>query len=266
MSINSDLLMLIHDEDTVRGMEVMQSGTHVLVDRLGVPSEIACELLGKFGPSCICNIVGAIKTAKYLGLGPDDNVVTIATDSYDRYPSVSQALYARNGGKPTDDQLEMWAKSVFLGASLGEIVDLNQPGQHERLQQMKADLWTRFGYSAGVHPPDGRPGILGRRVRQDQGDRPADRRGAWGNITDQEIDRGLDWIRRIFTDFGSVFIRLIRQIRGLLSLTHRNPLLPKTGQTGKPFETMHGCRVQCLPATQRRPTTFPPLVNHPMTN
>ncbi|MFM7175306.1 MAG: pyridoxal-5'-phosphate-dependent protein subunit beta, partial [Caldilinea sp.] len=95
-----------------------------------------------------CNIVGAIKTAKYLGLGPEDNVVTVATDSYDRYPSVSELLYTRNGGRPSDDQLEMWAKSVFLGASLGEIVDLTQNGQQARLQRMKADLWTRFGYSA----------------------------------------------------------------------------------------------------------------------
>jgi len=112
-----------------------------------VPSDVACQLYGKFGPSCICNIIGAIKTAKYLGLGPEDNVVTIATDSYDRYPSVSEALYERNGGKPTDDQLEMWAKSVFLGATLGEIIDLNTGGHHERLQQMKLDLWTKFGYS-----------------------------------------------------------------------------------------------------------------------
>lgn len=145
---NTDLLMLVHDEDTVRGMEVMQSATHVLVNRLGVPSDVACHLYGKFGPSCVCNIVGAIKTAKYLGLGPDDNVVTIATDSYDRYPSVSEALYARVGGKPSDDQLEQWAKSVFLGASLGEIIDLNQPGQHRRLQAMKESLWPRFGYDA----------------------------------------------------------------------------------------------------------------------
>lgn len=145
---NTDLLMLVHDEDTVRGMEVIQSGTHILIDRLGVPGDAACQLWGKFGPSCICNIIGAIKTAKYLGLGPEDNVVTIATDSYDRYPSVSEALYERNGGKPTDDQLEMWAKSVFLGASLGEIIDLTTGGHHERLQQMKLDLWTKFGYSA----------------------------------------------------------------------------------------------------------------------
>jgi cysteine synthase len=91
---NTDMLMLIHDEDTVRGMEVMQSGTRVLVDRLGVASDVACHLFGKFGPSCICNIVGAIKTAKYLGLGSQDNVVTIATDSYDRYPSVSRRSMA----------------------------------------------------------------------------------------------------------------------------------------------------------------------------
>ena len=144
---NTDLLMLINDEDTVRGMEVVQSGAHMLADRLGVPADVARSLADKFGPSCICNIVGAIKTAKYLGLGPEDNVVTIATDSYDRYPSVSQALYGRNNGRPDDDQLEMWAKGVFLGASLGEIVDLTQAGQQQRLHQMKTDLWTRFGYS-----------------------------------------------------------------------------------------------------------------------
>jgi cysteine synthase len=145
---NTDLLMLIPDEETVRGMEVLQRGTHILVDRLGVDSALACELYGKFGPSCVCNVIGAIKTAKYLGLGPNDNVVTIATDSYDRYPSVSQALYQRNNGIPNDDQLEMWAKSAFLGASLGEIVNLNEPGQHVRMQRMKEALWTRFGYES----------------------------------------------------------------------------------------------------------------------
>ena len=144
----TDLLMLVHDEETVYGMEVIQSGTDLLVERLGLPAAVAAELRGKFGPSCICNIIGAIKTAKYLGLGSQDNIVTIATDSYDRYGSVSESLYRRNGGKPTADQLEMWAKSVFLGATLGEIIDLHQSGQHPRLQQLKLDLWSGFGYEA----------------------------------------------------------------------------------------------------------------------
>ena len=147
---NTDLLMLINDEETVQGMEVAQSGTETLVDRLGLKSQEAQALQGKFGPSCICNIVGSIKTAKYLGLGPQDNVVTIATDSYDRYPSVSADLYQRNGGRPDMDTLEAWAKAVFLGASIGEIIDLKRPGEHDRLQTMKRDLWTRFGYSADL--------------------------------------------------------------------------------------------------------------------
>ena len=144
---NTDLLMLINDEEAVQGMEVMQSGTDALVERLGVGKAEAEALHGKFGPSCICNIIGAIKTAKVLELGPQDNVVTIATDSYDRYPSVSSELYQRHGGRPDVDTLEMWAKAVFLGASLGETIDVNRQGEHARLQKMKQDLWTRFGYS-----------------------------------------------------------------------------------------------------------------------
>ena len=147
---NTDLLMLINDEETVQGMEVIQSGTNALVERLGVGQEKAQALKGKFGPSCVCNIIGAIKTAKFLNLGPQDNVVTVATDSYDRYPSVSNELYQRHGVRPDMDTLEMWAKALFLGASLGETNDLNRPGEHARLQKMKQDLWTRFGYSREV--------------------------------------------------------------------------------------------------------------------
>ncbi len=145
---NTDLLMLVNDEETVQGMEAVQSGTEVLAERIGVDPMEAQALRGKFGPSSICNIIGAVKTAKYLGLGPQDNVVTVATDSYDRYPSVSNELYDRHGGKPDEDTLEMWAKAAFLGASLGETIDLNRPGEKTRLQNMKRDLWTRFGYSS----------------------------------------------------------------------------------------------------------------------
>lgn len=42
----------------------------------------------KLGISACANIIAAIKTAKYYGFGPEDNVVTVATDSISRYHSV----------------------------------------------------------------------------------------------------------------------------------------------------------------------------------
>ena len=36
----------------------------------------------------MCNVLGAIKTAKFYGFGKNDTVVTICTDAIDRYHSV----------------------------------------------------------------------------------------------------------------------------------------------------------------------------------
>jgi cysteine synthase len=143
--LNTDYVMLIHDDDTVRGVKVIQDGAIMLSERLGVPAEATCNLWGKFGMSGIGNIIGAIKTAKLLGLGPDDNVVTVATDSFDRYPSVMEDLVARAG--PADDAtLEQWASSIFLGATTEEILDTRSDAEKKRLDEMKREMWTNFGY------------------------------------------------------------------------------------------------------------------------
>ena len=55
------------------------------------------RLRGLFGISTICNIIGTIRVARFLGLGPRDNVVTLATDGFDRYPSVLANLAERMG-------------------------------------------------------------------------------------------------------------------------------------------------------------------------
>ncbi|MDQ7030553.1 MAG: pyridoxal-phosphate dependent enzyme [Ardenticatenia bacterium] len=144
--LTTDYVMLVHDEETLRGTKVLQDGTEVLVDALGVPRDQAEALCGHFGPSGVCNIIGAIKTAKLLGLGPDDNVVTVATDGFDRYPSVMRDLEARWGRAITADDLEMWAKATFLGATTHEVLDVRSAEAKQRLHKMKKALWTRFGY------------------------------------------------------------------------------------------------------------------------
>ncbi len=144
--LTTDYVMLIHDDDSVKGLKVLQDGTDVLVERLGVPREVAESFKDLFGISSVCNIIGAIKTAKMLGLGKGDNVVTIATDGFDRYPSVMEDLEKRRG-PIDDDRLEVWARGIFRGATTEEVLDVRPREQKNRLFRMKADLWTRFGYS-----------------------------------------------------------------------------------------------------------------------
>jgi cysteine synthase A len=73
-------------------------GLAYLRDRKGVP-EAVLATLAHFGFSAICNVISAIKLAKHLGLGPDEAVITIATDGAALYPSErAKTLERRFGG------------------------------------------------------------------------------------------------------------------------------------------------------------------------
>ena len=82
--LTTDFVMVIHDDDCVVGLELVERMAQTGMTNLpGMP-----HLRGVFGVSGICNILGAIRLARHLQLGPEDNVVTVATDGFDRYPSV----------------------------------------------------------------------------------------------------------------------------------------------------------------------------------
>jgi cysteine synthase len=87
---NMDTLMCIDDLECKMGLQLLaeDGARQVLVDRYGVDQAAADSLASVFGISAICNILGAIKTAKYYDYGPDDLIVTVATDSLDRYYSI----------------------------------------------------------------------------------------------------------------------------------------------------------------------------------
>ena len=143
--LTTDFLILIEDEETVQGLKVIHDGTSVLT-KMGVDPVLAASLVNKFGPSGVCNIIGAIKLAKYMHFGPGDNVVTIATDGFDRYDSVLEELNNRYLElSPT--VLERWTKDIFLQADEEHVYDVRRTPSKERLFRQKEQDWLKFGYS-----------------------------------------------------------------------------------------------------------------------
>lgn len=141
----TDFICQIHDDDCVRGLEVIHEGTDILVKH-GIKRSVAKSMVDLFGVSGICNILGAIKMAKYLKLGPEENVVTIATDSFDRYDSVIQNLKEREL-EVTDHVLDRWFNDVFLEADTKGILDTRGEKAKNALFAQKERDWLPFGYS-----------------------------------------------------------------------------------------------------------------------
>ena len=145
--LTTDYVALVHDDHCVMGLKVLHDGLRLLEKLLRLGEGFLELLGGLFGISSICNIVGSIRTAKFLNLSRKDNVVTIATDGFDRYPSVLADLERRKGPITNAVMLD-WFEEIFRGAAAGEILDLRPGEQKERLFRQKEEVWSRFGYSA----------------------------------------------------------------------------------------------------------------------
>ncbi|MBI2899644.1 MAG: pyridoxal-phosphate dependent enzyme [Planctomycetes bacterium] len=81
--LDMDLLCCVDDLECLKGLQLIQEAPEVANAR---------ALVGMLGISGVCNVLGAIKTARHLRLRGGDVVVTVATDGFDRYPSVMKRL------------------------------------------------------------------------------------------------------------------------------------------------------------------------------
>ncbi len=143
--LTTDFIALIKDEESVRGLKIIHDAPHILVEH-GVDPKVAEQMKDLFGVSTICNILGAIKMAKYLKLGEGDNVVTIATDGFDRYNSVIDDLERREL-ETADYVLRRWFKDIFYKANTDDIDDMRTLEKKERLFKQKENDWLKFDYS-----------------------------------------------------------------------------------------------------------------------
>ncbi len=137
--MNMDLLCCIDDHACVTGLQLLQEGADVVAEELGLAAAEVAAWKGNLGVSGLCNLLGAIKTAKALQLGRDDLIVTVATDGFDRYPSVLRDLDARVGPQTREVALRR------LGALQSVGTDWCQEGtayHRERWHNQKYYTWV----------------------------------------------------------------------------------------------------------------------------
>jgi cysteine synthase len=140
--LNMDAIMCIDDMTCKKGLQLLseEAGKQALVKRYGVDAALAEKLSALFGISGICNILGAIKTAKQFGLGKGDVVATIATDSLNRYHSVMDDMRGRFG-KLDEAAAVGRVEGVFHGAAT-DWVQIGTPENRARWHNLKYYTWV----------------------------------------------------------------------------------------------------------------------------
>jgi cysteine synthase A len=150
--MNTDFTVAISDHAT-DGLNLVfntDAGREYLMKRRGVPAALVAEL-GFMGFSSICNVLAAIKVAKYLELGPDDAIMTVATDSAAMYSTELAKAQAELFPKGMDavGAAETYGR-YMLAAATDHTMELSLRDQ-ERVFNLGYYTWVE---QQGVEIPD----------------------------------------------------------------------------------------------------------------
>ena len=109
---NTDAVAAIDDEDCMRVLRLFNEPEgRCFLAGLGV-DEKRIGSLNLLGISSICNLLAAIKAARYWDLDENDVVFTIFTDSEEMYTSRLHELTAERGAFTVTDAAKAWAGSL----------------------------------------------------------------------------------------------------------------------------------------------------------
>ncbi len=126
--MNTDIVTAVSDRatDALNVVFNTAAGRDYLVRRRGLAPALV-EALGGLGLSSLCNVIAAIKTAKYLDLGPDEAVLTVATDGAELYASEREKTLAADfaGGFDSLAAAEAFGRHV-LGAGTEALCELTR--------------------------------------------------------------------------------------------------------------------------------------------
>ncbi|HXQ96319.1 MAG TPA: hypothetical protein VN800_05295 [Candidatus Acidoferrales bacterium] len=139
----TDVALAISDRATDR-LGVLfntDTGRSYLARRRGVPSETIVAL-SSLGLSSIANVLAAIKTAKYYDMGPDDVIVTVATDGAAMYRSERDLALTKYFAGAFDDVAagEVFGEHI-LGATTDHLLELTRE-ERERIFNLGYYTWV----------------------------------------------------------------------------------------------------------------------------
>ena len=141
--MNTDFVIGVSDQasDGLNMVANTTAGRDYLANYRGVTQEEIAGLT-HFGLSSLANITGAIKYAKYMNLGPDDVVMTVATDGAAMYETELQMSEQKLGGQGLDTvkAAEIFGQAV-LGATTDHMIELTRPDR-ERIFNLGYYTWV----------------------------------------------------------------------------------------------------------------------------
>jgi cysteine synthase len=139
--MNQDAIMCLDDIECKQGLQLLteEPGMARLV-KAGVPEAKVRKLATIFGISGVCNVLGAIKTAKHYHMTADDVIVTICTDAIDRYHSV-MADMTQTYGRMDDAEAAARLAAIFHGQKTDWIKD-GTPDQRRQWHNLKYYTWV----------------------------------------------------------------------------------------------------------------------------
>ena len=140
--MNTDFVIGVSDaaSDNLNLLFNTAAGRSYLTERIGMGQQSLASL-GDLGLSSIANILGAIKYAKYMDLGPTDAVITVATDGAEMY----ETELSRTEKKQSDGFDKLKAAEVYgrwmLGTATDHMIELDRAGR-ERIFNLGYYTWV----------------------------------------------------------------------------------------------------------------------------
>jgi cysteine synthase A len=126
--MNTDVVTGVSDRatDTLMVLFNTEEGRKYLIERRGIDAGLVAQL-ANFGLSSLCNMLAAIKTAKYFDLGHNEVILSVATDGAAMYGSEIDKAVVRYFGNRFDTVAagETWGRAL-AGAGTDHLIETTQ--------------------------------------------------------------------------------------------------------------------------------------------